>query len=935
MKQKKLQSLQKNTLALVLLDEVGLAEQSPHNPLKVLHSRLEPRDIREAVPVVAISNWELDRSKMNRALTLACPAADKSDLKRIAMCIIRFYWEEDGKAGRELKNLLGALADQYTTLVERQYPEDFHGLRDWYGMCHYAARLLLAADSQQGSFDSTSLEGASGISISDGMKRQAGELLELMRRHKVGYNDKVLQSEWALHLAILINFGGNPFSSADDEASYFRMIETLYQDKTSIPLQSVLESVQNTDYQIRALLEDVDGRHAMIITDAPGPVMAWIKTQATEIGAGWDPECFVGSCLQDDDESSDIYAQGLLQSIIVSMSHKKRLMILHNLDTIYPALYDVFNSNYTKSGGGSQKYCRVARAGFCNPRCAVADQFKVIVVVTPARARLYEPALLNRFSKHYIGVQGLVYGEEEAQARDVWQNAITNIHDSKSEKSYVKDTDIVPACPPDFMDMVALSARTRLGTQDEGDSGAFRKSLVHVMGPLLAPELVNRQFWQERPEEYRGPIKHAEPYGRRRGMPTFEMLLEVLKGACFDPSDGSERKAHTIIPVLVPTFKPGIGTSETHNIDRISEQLNDTHDVAKVILMKRETSEASLREKMGKYVQQVVQRAVDNGRNGVPDMLTVLHMHIDMGLENAQDQVDFARIQIEWAIRELIQQLDIDCEKDRRNIQPNAKGCHIFALVVHSRRGSKEPEERMRPFLLAGPCDTTASDWVSLRQWNGMMVDSFTSLLSWGVESSTVLKGSRSKILGLENKDSNGYSRSFQNFLRDSLSSIVPRFSPQVEPSDTNAELRKAVQECHSLVELLEKSVADRIDNETDDGIKFSVKNPEDVDLLRRTGSYQLAVLSRVRCDDHLLPVLEAIWFYAIQYSCPSTGGRREAEAWKKLSKCLIEEHTEKRLQILSVPPSRLLGLEMRMPGSSVILQQLLPLASAVDELKR
>lgn len=68
---------------LVIIDEIGLAEISPHNPLKVLHSLLEfPK-----VAVVGISNWALDASKMNRAITLSRPDPDKNDLIESARSI--------------------------------------------------------------------------------------------------------------------------------------------------------------------------------------------------------------------------------------------------------------------------------------------------------------------------------------------------------------------------------------------------------------------------------------------------------------------------------------------------------------------------------------------------------------------------------------------------------------------------------------------------------------------------------------------------------------------------------------------------------------------------------------------------------------------------------------------------------------------------------
>ncbi|CAI2171634.1 7154_t:CDS:2, partial [Funneliformis geosporum] len=57
-------------ISVVLLDEVGLAETSPYNPLKVLHSLLEPSYPADGptVSVIGISNWRLDNSKNSRAL---------------------------------------------------------------------------------------------------------------------------------------------------------------------------------------------------------------------------------------------------------------------------------------------------------------------------------------------------------------------------------------------------------------------------------------------------------------------------------------------------------------------------------------------------------------------------------------------------------------------------------------------------------------------------------------------------------------------------------------------------------------------------------------------------------------------------------------------------------------------------------------------------
>ena len=57
---------------MIFFDEMGLAEYSPNNPLKVIHSELE-YDLNEGdnkVAFVGISNWRLDASKMNSISTL-------------------------------------------------------------------------------------------------------------------------------------------------------------------------------------------------------------------------------------------------------------------------------------------------------------------------------------------------------------------------------------------------------------------------------------------------------------------------------------------------------------------------------------------------------------------------------------------------------------------------------------------------------------------------------------------------------------------------------------------------------------------------------------------------------------------------------------------------------------------------------------------------
>ena len=64
-------------IIMALFDELGLAERSESNPLKVLHHRLEYTGKDEGISFVGISNYSLDAAKVNRAIVLSVPELDQ------------------------------------------------------------------------------------------------------------------------------------------------------------------------------------------------------------------------------------------------------------------------------------------------------------------------------------------------------------------------------------------------------------------------------------------------------------------------------------------------------------------------------------------------------------------------------------------------------------------------------------------------------------------------------------------------------------------------------------------------------------------------------------------------------------------------------------------------------------------------------------------
>ncbi|CAG8515793.1 10695_t:CDS:10 [Dentiscutata erythropus] len=124
-------------ITVVLLDEIGLAEKSPHNPLKVLHSLLEPNYPAELpeVAVIGISNWRLDNSKSSRALLVQRPNLESKDLIETTRLLL----------GKGTESQFKALADSYLEYKIVQPINNFHGLRDYY----FLVKSLSGGESAQ------------------------------------------------------------------------------------------------------------------------------------------------------------------------------------------------------------------------------------------------------------------------------------------------------------------------------------------------------------------------------------------------------------------------------------------------------------------------------------------------------------------------------------------------------------------------------------------------------------------------------------------------------------------------------------------------------------------------------------------------------------------------------------------------------------------
>ena len=85
-------------VSVVVLDEIGLAEDSPLMPLKTLHPLLEDGTAtseesgktldHNRVGFIGLSNWALDPAKMNRGIMLSRGAPSKTELLDSARFVV-------------------------------------------------------------------------------------------------------------------------------------------------------------------------------------------------------------------------------------------------------------------------------------------------------------------------------------------------------------------------------------------------------------------------------------------------------------------------------------------------------------------------------------------------------------------------------------------------------------------------------------------------------------------------------------------------------------------------------------------------------------------------------------------------------------------------------------------------------------------------------
>ena len=361
----------KKVLPVVLLDEVGLAENSKNNPLKVLHSLLEPGDGKlPDVAVVGISNWSLDAAKMNRAIHLSRPEPTKEDLYQTG-CSLHYAEDQDNSQNLDQDNgqyltekQLQCLAEAYFDYQNQQTHANFHGLRDYYALIK-------------------SLKGCSNLKkVNISLQRNFGGLPGEVTNIQKIFLDKLKK--------LMVS------SSKDDQVLKIIPVTELIQANLKDPHARHLMLITSGDSATGILKQSIAELKKQIIAELKKQSNSELKKQST---AKLEKETIMIYGSRFEEDLSEEYNYRILSRIILYME-RDCILILKDLESIYGSLYDMLNQNYTEVD--KKKYCRVALGPYSNPMCQVHNGFRCIVLINQHKVDYSDPPFLNRFEKQVL-----------------------------------------------------------------------------------------------------------------------------------------------------------------------------------------------------------------------------------------------------------------------------------------------------------------------------------------------------------------------------------------------------------------------------------------------------------------------------------------------------------------------------------------------------
>ncbi|XP_052808614.1 E3 ubiquitin-protein ligase rnf213-alpha-like isoform X2 [Mya arenaria] len=419
-------------VSTVVLDEVGLAKDSPIMPLKTLHSLLEngclgdeKQEPFKKVAFLGISNWALDPAKMNRGIIVQREIPNLEELQNSARGICG--GSED--LGHLIEYLIEPLSKSYLEVFAQATQEnrEFFGLRDFYSL----VKMLY-------------------------------NFVEKSHLPPTWYQ--------ILH-AILRNFGG--CDQVNPENIFTKHLESV------ISCSSKRRRTRDPDCSpaglIHACLFDThttkrDGRYMLLLTENFGAlpvIQKLLQTKDNEIR----PITIFGSSFRSDQGYTQVCRN--INKIKVCMETGNTVVLL-NLDNLYESLYDALNQNYVYFGG--ERYVDLG-LGTHRVKCPVHKKFRLILIAEKQTVYNKFPIpLINRVEKHFLTVKTILNDKQQRLVSDLEKWAIDfasekydNSFTGRNTKRQLKVEDIFIGYHRDTCSAIILDVTQKYQNAQDGE----------------------------------------------------------------------------------------------------------------------------------------------------------------------------------------------------------------------------------------------------------------------------------------------------------------------------------------------------------------------------------------------------------------------------------------------------------------------------------
>lgn len=336
----------KEYVSVVVLDEIGLAEDSPKMPLKTLHPLLEDGCIdddplpHKKVGFIGISNWALDPAKMNRGIFVSRGNPNTKELIESAKGIC----SSEHVMLQKIEHFFPIFANAYDEICKTQ-DKEFFGLRDYYSLIKMIFALTKTSEKEPA----------------------ARDIAEI----------------------VLHNFSGKEGVKALD------IFMSKLPEKGDVTCEDI-NTIDLIQRNICSGFENGECRYLLVLTQN----YAALQILQQEFFKGTQqPEIIFGSSFPKDQEYTQICRN--INRVKICME-TGRTVILLNLQNLYESLYDALNQYYVQLAG--QKYVDLG-LGTHRVKCRVHSKFHLIVIEEKEVVYKHFPIpLINRLEKHYLDI---------------------------------------------------------------------------------------------------------------------------------------------------------------------------------------------------------------------------------------------------------------------------------------------------------------------------------------------------------------------------------------------------------------------------------------------------------------------------------------------------------------------------------------------------